>query len=102
MKADLYRHLPDGCYELKEEHLDDVKVLMADAFLSNNKIWSSAQLDRDQLIQFFHNVILEHLESQEQVRRDGLPHAVINFVLIILSRFTSLMANLSAVCCTKR
>lgn len=46
MKADHYKHLPDGCYELTEEHLDDVKVLMADAFLSNNKIWSAAQLDR--------------------------------------------------------
>ena len=58
MKADLYRHLPDGCYELKEEHLEDVKLLMVDAFLSNNKIWSSAQLDREQLGRFFHHVII--------------------------------------------
>lgn len=97
MEMDLYRHLSSGCYEMKEEHIEDVKQLLVNGFLSNNQIWSSAQLDREQLCQFFHNVILEHLESQNQVRREGIPNAVINFVPFLISRFTSLMGDLWAV-----
>lgn len=97
MEMDLYRHLSSGCYEMKEEHIEDVKQLLVNGFLSNNQIWSSAQLDREHLCQFFHNVILEHLESQNQVRREGIPNAVINFVLFLISRFTSLMGGLWAV-----
>jgi hypothetical protein len=53
---------------------------MIEAFITNNKIWSSANLDKQQLADFFENVIKEHLESQENVRRETLPNAIFNFV----------------------
>ncbi len=46
MQKNLYSHLMNGCYELKEEHAHDVKELMIEAFITNNKIWSSANLNR--------------------------------------------------------
>jgi hypothetical protein len=66
---------------------------MIEAFVKNNKIWSSANLDRQQLGGFFLNVIKEHFESQKAVRRDVLASAVLNFVLFMLFRFTSSMGN---------
>jgi hypothetical protein len=89
MEGDLYRNLPNGCYELREEHTEDVQELMIEAFMINNKIWSSANLDQQQLRNFFHSVIKEHLESQNRVRRETLPNAVLNFVIFELCRFTS-------------
>jgi hypothetical protein len=94
MEGELYANLPNGCYEMKYEHLHDVCELLIDAFITNNKIWSSAKLNRGQLKEFFTNVILEHFESQNRVRQTILPNAVINFVLFSLCRFMSSMVNL--------
>jgi hypothetical protein len=41
---------------------------MIEAFIINNKIWSSANLDKEQLRSFFLNVLGEHLDSQAAVR----------------------------------
>lgn len=102
MEGELYANLPNGCYEMKYEHLHDVCELLIDAFITNNKIWSSAKLNRGQLKEFFTNVILEHFESQNRVRQTILPNAVINFVLFSLCRFMSSMVNLWAASCTTK
>lgn len=94
MERELYANLPNGCYEMKYEHLNDVRELLIDAFITNNKIWSSAKMSREQLKEFFTNVILDHFDSQNRVRQTILPNAVINFVPFRLCRFMSLMVNL--------
>lgn len=99
MERELYANLPNGCYEMKYEHLHDVRELLIDAFLTNNKIWSSAKMSREQLKEFFTNVILDHFDSQNRVRQTILPNAVINFVPFRLCRFMSLMVNLWAASC---
>lgn len=93
MEGELYANLPNGCYEMKYEHLHDVCELLIDAFITNNKIWSSAKLNRGQLKEFFTNVILEHFESQNRVRQTILPNAVINFIYVLNGKLVSCLMH---------
>lgn len=93
MDNELYRNLPNGCYELKEVHIPDVCDLLVDAFILNNKIWSSANLERRPLKTFFLKVIREHLQSQAAVRREMHAHVVLNFVTLHSFRSMSSTAN---------
>jgi hypothetical protein len=38
---------------MKMEHLEDVIDVLAEEFISNNIIWASAKLNKDQLKKFF-------------------------------------------------
>ena len=61
MKHSLYSHLPNGVHEMKMEHLEDISNILTDEFITNNSIWSSANLTRDQLKKFFTDEVIDHL-----------------------------------------
>lgn len=65
MKAK-YSHLPDGAYELREEHVADVAETLARSFLKRNEVWSKSNLNHQQLQAFFLKVIQNHLNLQEK------------------------------------
>lgn len=45
--------LPNGTYEFKPEHKEDVANLLADTFLELNDVWKSSDLQLSDLRQFF-------------------------------------------------
>lgn len=60
--------LPNGIHELKREYADELSVLFAETFLEMNKIWSSANLDKEVLKAFFVKEITLHIDSEARVR----------------------------------
>lgn len=42
MIAPKYQHLPNGSYELKEEHIEEAAEHLASSFSRKNVVWSKA------------------------------------------------------------
>jgi hypothetical protein len=61
--------LPDGCYEMTKEHLEVARNIFTEGFLGNNEIWSSYNLTRENLSEFFANMLSVYFESQERCRK---------------------------------
>lgn len=80
---------------MKLEHAEEVADLLARNFKSNNPVWSSFDLDQNEIHNFFLVDIKKHLESQERTRKDTSPEVSLNMVDLPSLRFTSTKAKSS-------
>lgn len=58
---EIVSQLADGCYEMSLDHLEDVKHIMTEGFLTKNEIWSSFDINKEYIVQFFDKLLRGHL-----------------------------------------
>lgn len=86
----IVHNIPNGIHEMKREYTEEVAVLFADTFLEMNQIWSSANLDKAVLKEFFIKEINDHMDSEERVRqRYNNPNIWMNQVLFYNQRIVA-------------
>lgn len=86
---------------MKWEYLEDVAELLTQTFKEHNDIWKSADLNENELREFFRKEIEVHLRSQEKIRVEfNNPQIILNLVLLHLLRSLSSMNGLLAWPCT--
>lgn len=72
---------------MKREYTEEISVLFAETFLKMNKIWASANLDKEILKAFFVQEIHAHIDAEARVReRLKNPHIRMNQVIIFNKR----------------
>lgn len=81
--------LKDGVHEMTLDHLEDVKEVMASAFLQNNEIWSSFTIKKEDILEFFDRLIRGHLASQQRTKELYGDHICHCMVLASLPRSMS-------------
>ena len=64
-----YQHIPNGTYELKEEHIGDAAELLVSTFSRKNVVWANASGEHLMLKQFFIDTINHHLEFQRRAHK---------------------------------
>jgi hypothetical protein len=83
----IVHELSNGLHDMKREYTDELSILFADTFLEMNRIWASANLDKEVLKAFFIQEIHNHLDSEARVRaRFNDPLIRMNQVLIFNKR----------------
>lgn len=82
--------LTNGIHRMSREHTEELSALFTETFLEMNQIWSSANLNKEELKAFFIKEITQHLDSEDRVRqRFNNPNIVLNQVLIFNHRIVA-------------
>ena len=80
---------------MKREYTEELSVLFAETFLEMNKIWASANLDKEILKAFFVQEIHAHIDAEARVReRLKNPHIRMNQVNIFNKRIVGAVLHM--------